>query len=298
MHMAKHRKTVWYAYLKRTIGSRQFSITFTANSSRLLAGLLQHAESTKRRWVWRKTQKGSSQRPSLKKDLWKYTSRPTHRVIWVKDTGITRAYKAQAWRHTQYNSFSDSFILPPPPFLSPHSLLLFSLPLATVGGIRGVGGGAANDDNAASSSTPPRSSYTHTHTHTWLFSSFFNAATRPIRAERKRETARAQLHHTQILDSPSTAHTFKNTCQNRKHMSTGPNLALWSLPACLPLSLSRSPCAPSTAFFHPSLSLSLSACSWLAGSQLSSTPSPSPTGSLQSHAVPQRASQPALTLLA
>lgn len=63
-------------------------------------------------------------------------------------------------------------------------------------------------------------------------------------------------------------------------MSAGANLALWSLSACLPLSL-PSPCSPSIArfFFLP---LSLLACSWLTGSQLSSTPSPSPTACLQS----------------
>lgn len=130
-----------------------------------LTGLQQCAETTKRFLLSRKTQRFHHKDPPLKMQFWKYTSRPNTSSNLSKGHQHTRGlhYKAQAWLHTQYNSFSDSFILPPSPFLSSHSLLLFSLPLAAVGGIRGEGGGAVNDDNAAAVLHPDTATHTHTH---------------------------------------------------------------------------------------------------------------------------------------
>lgn len=86
------------------------AVWFTAlanGSVRLL-----HSEHTKRRLLCRKNPKWFvTKTPSEKYSTMQAC---TQRVIWVKDTGVPKAYEEQAWPDTQYHSFS----LPPFAFLS------------------------------------------------------------------------------------------------------------------------------------------------------------------------------------
>lgn len=130
--------------------------------------------------------------------------------------------------------------------------------------------------------------------HTRLFSSFSRAATPPEHTEHAARHAHAHTHtHARPLNTPtpdSSKHSHIET-ERVKENTCAPGLTL-HYEVCEPVFLSLT--LPSLALFLPLLS----ACSRLAGSQLSSTPRPSPTAGHQSHEAPLRASQPALTSLA
>ena len=105
--------------------------------------------------------------------------------------------------------------------------------------------------------------------------------------------------HPNLRPPPHPTTQFTNIKTHAKIENTwAPGLTL-HYEVCEPVFLSLSPSLASLSLYRSFfLPLSLSACSWLAGSQLSSTPSPSPTAGVQSQAAPLRASQPALTSLA
>lgn len=128
------------------------------------------------------------------------------------------------------------------------------------------GGGAAGDDNAASSSTPPNRGQTHTHTHT-DGGSVPSQRLQPTHIELERETANAQLHHTQS-PAPRRRRLAQTHAESEKPLSQTLH--------CQPVFLSL-PLLIALFFFFPSL-LSPAAWARLTGSQLSSTPRPLPHG--------------------
>lgn len=176
--------------------------------------------------------------------------------------------KANMKRHclTQYNSFSGSFILPRSPFLSPPPTPPLWLPLEE----RAVGGEGRQKMIMQQAAVLHPDAARHTRP----FSSFSRAATAPEHTEHA-----TTCTHTRPLNTPTpdpskhshieTERVEENTC--------APGLTL-HYEVCEPVFLSLS--LPSLALFLPLLS----GCSGLARSQLSSTPRPSPTAGLQSHA--------------
>lgn len=183
--------------------------------------------------------------------------------------------------HTQYNSFSDSFILPP--FLCPHSLLL-SL-LVAVGGVSGEGEGQPAMIMQQAAVLHPDATR-----HTQLFSSFLAVVPMPIYTEHTRRTT-----HSCSTPKPKicpNSWNFKNM-SNHNH-TWAPGLTL-HYEVCEPVFLPLSPHSPlACSFFSLSCQPALG---WLDPS-CHPRPDLPPTNIHQSQAAPLRASQPALTSLA